>query len=142
MEEDKEFLQDTVKVVVHVQAQKGWDAEGSQDFKLIPLTRPYGLMAGMVFRARVAAGVPRTGIPVFVERYSPEPPKKLPPDELITFVSKTDSNGVLTCTLPSPGWWSITAQRDAGSRRYQGKDYPIRERATLWVFVNEAAVSK
>src|SRR6185437_3468160 len=42
MEEDSEFLQDTVKMVLHVQAQKGWDAAAG-DFEFVPLTRPYGL---------------------------------------------------------------------------------------------------
>src|SRR6516165_10705138 len=47
MEEDGEFLKDVVKVILHVQAQKGWDA-ASEDFVFAPLTRPYGLRPGMV----------------------------------------------------------------------------------------------
>jgi cobalt/nickel transport protein len=157
MAEDKEFLQDTAKVILHVQAQKGWDAAPGKDFKIVPLTRPYGLLAGMVVQARITGGaqpfaeksddpskliigmrdIPLAGLPVFVERFNPAPPKKLPPDELITFASKTDPNGIITTTLPSAGWWSITAQRDAGQRNYNGKDYPLRQRATLWVYVNE-----
>jgi cobalt/nickel transport protein len=157
MAEDKEFLQDTAKVVLHVQAQKGWDRAPGKDFKIVPLTRPYGLLAGMVYQARVTSGTqligegtgdpskitlgvrdtPLAGLPVFIERFNPEPPRKLPPDELITFATKTDPSGVITSTLPSAGWWSITAQRDAGNRNYNGKDYPLRQRATLWVHVNE-----
>ena len=152
MPEDKEFLQDTAMVVLHVQAQKGWDKDPLQTFRITPLTRPYGLQAGMVFQARVlersvpnldglggppVRDFPLPGLAVFIERFNPAPPKKLPADELITFVTKTDPNGILTSTLPSAGWWSITAQRDAGSRNYDGKDYPLRQRATLWVFVNE-----
>src|SRR5262249_9363277 len=53
--DDKEFLQDTVKVVLHVQAQKGWDVNQGKDFKIVPLTRPYGLLAGMVYQARITA---------------------------------------------------------------------------------------
>src|SRR5262249_29163456 len=49
MEEDGEFLQDVVKVVLHVQAQKGWDAPVRGEFEVMPLTRPYGLQPGMVF---------------------------------------------------------------------------------------------
>src|SRR4051794_24088443 len=36
------FLEDTVKVTVHVQAQKLWDAAAGARFELVPLTRPYG----------------------------------------------------------------------------------------------------
>jgi cobalt/nickel transport protein len=152
MPEEREFLQDTVKVVLHVQAQKGWDAADDQQLQIVPLTRPYGLQAGMVFQARVldqpAIGfggpmpgkpaVSQPGLPVFIERYNPQPPKVLPPDELITFTAKTDPNGVVTCTLPSAGWWCIAAQRDAGRRPYEGKNYPVRQRVILWVHVNDA----
>ena len=52
IEEDQEFLQDMVKVVLHVQAQKGWDATAGQAFEMVPLTRPYGLQPSMVFQRR------------------------------------------------------------------------------------------
>src|SRR5207244_11331129 len=52
MEEDQEFLQDTVKVILHVQAQKGWDADPDRQFRIVPLTRPYGLQPGAVFQAQ------------------------------------------------------------------------------------------
>ena len=42
MEEEHEFWQDTVKVVLHVQAQKGWDAVAGQPLEMVPLTRLYG----------------------------------------------------------------------------------------------------
>jgi cobalt/nickel transport protein len=147
MAEEQEFLQDTAKVVVHVQAQKGWDVAENGRFQIVPLTRPYGITAGMVFRARVPDGraarggtpMPQDGLIVFSERYNPQPPKMLPPDELITFTSKTDPSGVLALTLPTSGWWCVAAQRDAGRRQYQGKDYPLRQRVILWVYVNETA---
>jgi len=61
----------------------------------------------------------------------------LPPDEQITRAVKTDPTGVATCTLTEPGWWSVTAHRDGGAREHGGKKYPVRQRATLWVFVDE-----
>jgi cobalt/nickel transport protein len=158
MAEEEEFFQDTVKVVLHVEAQKGWDAGVSPDFEPVPLTRPYGLQAGMVFQAQVKAPqlVPFEGKPgelpplnrpvkllplggalVEVERYNSTPPKELPPDEQITRAVKTDPNGVATCTLTDPGWWSITANHHDGQREHEGKKYPVLRRATLWVFVDE-----
>ena len=56
MESDNEFLQDNVKVVLHVQAQKRWDDAVDTEFELTPLTRPYGLEPGMVFQAELLAG--------------------------------------------------------------------------------------
>src|SRR5437868_141295 len=51
MKDENEFWQDTVKVVLHVQAQKGWDHNSKGDFQWLLLTRPYGLQPGMVFQA-------------------------------------------------------------------------------------------
>jgi cobalt/nickel transport protein len=142
MEEDQAFFQDTVKVVLHVQAQRGWD-EALGGFELIPLTRPYGLQPGMVFQARVSAdGKPLAGALAEIERYNPTPPKMLPPDEQITRTAKTDPNGVVTCTLPEAGWWCIAAERDGGKKEQNGKAYPVRQRAILWVYVDEKAAGK
>jgi uncharacterized GH25 family protein len=133
MEEDGEFLQDTVKVVLHVQAQKGWDV-ARRDFEWLPLTRPYGLQPGTVYQAQLQ---PAAGALAEVERYNAAPPKELPPDEQVTRTAKTDPNGVVTCTLAEPGWWCLTASRDGGKRERGGKEYPLRRRSTLWVFVDE-----
>lgn len=138
MEEDQEFLQDTVKTVLHVQAQNGWDRVAGQPFEMTPLTRPYGLQPGLVFQAQVLAGnKPLSGGIVEVEHYNPAVPKELPADEQITRAAKTDPNGVVTCTLAEPGWWCLTAQRDGGKLEHNGKTYPVRQRTTLWVWVDE-----
>jgi cobalt/nickel transport protein len=155
MEEDGEFLQDTVKVVLHVQAQKGWDA-AIGDFELVPLTRPYGLRPGTVFQVETAIRSPlsadRKGrerraesgkrMAVEIERYNTEPPKKLPPDEEITRTVRLDANGVATTTLSEAGWWCLTVARPQGTRMRDGKSYPLRQRATFWVFVDEPARSE
>jgi uncharacterized GH25 family protein len=137
MEEDEEFLEDTVKVVVHVQAQKGWDGAAGQALEMVPLTRPYGLQPGMVFQAQaLAESKPLAGVLVEIEHYHPAPPAKLPPDEHITRTAKTDPNGVVTATLAEPGWWCLTAQRAGGHKEHAGKMYPVKQRTTLWVMVD------
>jgi cobalt/nickel transport protein len=148
MEEEQQFFQDAVKVVLHVQAQKGWDAVADLPFEIVPLTRPYGLQPGMVFQAQVRSrpsppgGQVLAGGLVEIERYNPAAPKILPPDEQITRTAKTDSNGVVTCTLTEPGWWCITAQRDGGKQERDGKAYPVKQRASHWVFVDDQIISK
>ena len=148
MEESKDFVQDSVKVVLHVQTQKNWDAglplEFSDQINLItPVTRPYGLYPGMIFQAHVGritkGGSSNRGRQVEVERYHSQPVKNPPPDELITFKTKTDPNGVFTFAFPEPGWWSMTAAFQEKDRQYKGggKKGPLRDRATLWVFVND-----
>lgn len=146
MEEDSEFLQDAVRVTLHVQAQKGWDTVSEDDFELSPLTRPYGLQPGMVFQAQLQEKTKtlgrRGGTLVEIERYNATAPAKLPPDEQITHTVKTDPNGVATTTLTEPGWWCLTAARSQGTRMRDGKAYPLRQRCTLWVFVDEPAKDK
>jgi cobalt/nickel transport protein len=146
MAEDGEFLKDTVKVVLHVQTQQGWDAASREDFEFVPLTRPYGLRPGMVFQTQIQKSSKERANPagtlVEVEQYHAAPPKKLPPDEHITRTVKTDPNGVATTTLTEPGWWCLTASRSHGTRMHDGKSYPVRQRCTLWVFVDEAARSE
>jgi len=138
MPEDEEFLQDTVKVVLHVQVQKGWDASAGKAFEIVPLTRPYGLEPGMVFQAQVVADAgPVPGTLVEIEPYHAMPPQTLPADEQITRTAKTDPAGVATCTLTDAGWWCLTAQRDGGQKDHDGRSYPVKKRTTLWVFVDE-----
>jgi uncharacterized GH25 family protein len=154
MKEDGEFLQDTVKVILHVQAQKGWDAEIEGEFEgfsaspldpIMPLTRPYGLQPGMVFQGLVHAEMESLS-PVEVERYNAIAPKELPPDEHITRTVKIDPRdrrkGVFTTTLPEAGWWCLTAGHVAGIRQREGKKYPLRLRSTLWVYVDEKVTGK
>jgi cobalt/nickel transport protein len=138
MGEEQFFFQDTVKVVFHVQTQKGWDKPTGTGFELAPLTRPYGLQPGMVFQAQALfEGKPLPGALVEVEPYHTVPPKALPADEHMTRQVKTDANGVLTCTLTEAGWWCVTAERDGGKREHDGKMYPVRQRATFWVHVDD-----
>jgi cobalt/nickel transport protein len=140
MEEDGEFLEDTVKVVLHVQAQKGWDEyKEVREGEWMPLTRPYGLPAGVAFQARLPDC---PGALVEIERYNPTPPDKLPPDEQITRTAKTDPNGVVTATLTEPGWWCLAATFKRGTKEHDGKEHPLRQRSILWVYVDEPAVGR
>jgi uncharacterized GH25 family protein len=138
MEEDGEFLEDTAQAVLHVQAQKGWEAAGSPS-QWEPLTRPYGQEAGVAFQARLRS--PADGL-MEIERYNPAPPRELPPDEHITRTAKPDPNGVVTATLGEPGWWCLAACSQKGSRERDGKMYPLRRRSILWVFVSEKPAAR
>lgn len=138
MEEDREFLQDTVKVTLHVQAQNGWDRAAGSINELVPLTRPYALQPGMVVRAQaLSKGNPSAGALVEIERYQSTARKDLPPDEFRTYTAKTDAGGIVTCTLPDPGWWCLTAHGEKAKLEREGKPFPLRQRTTLWLFVDE-----
>jgi cobalt/nickel transport protein len=131
--DDEEVIEDVVRTVVHVQAQKAWDVDTKADPQIVPLTRPYGLRQGMLFQGRLHAGKQSDGAEVEIERYNAAPPKELPADELITFKTKTDPSGTFSFVFPEAGWWSLTAQVEAGTTKHKGVDVPLRRRATLWV---------
>jgi uncharacterized GH25 family protein len=149
----KEVVQDTVKVVVHVQAQKGWDMVSPGEFGCSPLTRPYGLLSNVVFQARFTGSVkkderrpnpfPNDNLLVEVERYNAKPPKVFPADEFITRTMKTDRDGVVTTGLPEAGWWCLTATRRRSEKvTVAGKEVAVKRRATLWVYVDKSAPVK
>ena len=54
-----------------------------------------------------------------------------------SYPDKTDPKGVFVSTLTEPGWWALTASRLAGTRDHDGKSHPLRQRSTLWVFVED-----
>ncbi len=134
-----EFEEDVAQAVVHVQAQNGWDAtQEAEGLHLTPLTRPYGLTPGMVFQALAHDGKKALALaPAEVERYNAAPPGEMPPDEQVTRTMKTDPNGVVTATLPEAGWWAVVVGIRDGKKERDGKEYPVRRRAILWVYVDE-----
>ncbi len=155
MEESKEFYQDTVQICLHVQTQNGWDKlspdrSGRDQFQfqfprpslMEPLTRPYGLLPGMVFQAKVPQHFDYNRVEI--ERYNPQRPKEILPDELVTFQVKSDPNRVFTCTLTEPGWWCITAQWETGPQMKDsdGKSRTVWQRTSLWVHVETKAAGK
>ena len=145
METDGEFLQDNVKVVLHVQAQKGWDGAFRTELELTPLTRPYGLEPGIAFQAKLGAGIPVkpvAGSLVEIEHYHAAAPKDIPSDEFCTRTAKTDGSGAVTATLTDAGWWCLAAAAEAGKKEHDGKSYPIRQRSILWVWVDPGVADK
>lgn len=137
--EAKEFVQDLVRVTLHVQAQNGWDTDPGEGFRMLPITRPYGLLPSMVFQGQVVKeqGDRSVSPHIEIERYNAAPPKELPPGLLVTFSTRVDPNGVFTFAFPEAGWWSFTAQRDAGMHERNGREYPLRQRVTMWVHVDK-----
>ena len=137
MAETKEFVQDLVRVTLHVQTQNNWDADPAEGFRILPITRPYGLLPTMVFQGEVAKepGDKNVSPYIEVERYNSEPPKDVPPEVFVTYRTRVDRAGVFTFAFPEAGWWSFTAERAAGTHERNGVEYPLRQRVTMWVHV-------
>ena len=115
---------DYTKLALHVsQVQAGWARTLNLPLELVPLTRPYGIPAGAVFRATaLEAGKPLGGALVSVEYKHTTRPAELPPEPLITRVERTAPDGTFMTTLDKPGWWILSVEHDEG-------------RGNLWVWV-------
>jgi len=134
---------DHVKLILHCQTQNGWERRVGGPVELLPLTRPYGLFRGIAFRAQLLRnGKPAANVAVEVEHLSASPPdpNRLPPEERITRVERTDPNGCFTTTLPETGWWVLGAEIQTGTAPDPASKTaePLRrvERAVLWVHVD------
>jgi uncharacterized GH25 family protein len=144
--EDDNYFEDVAKVVLHVQTQKGWDRQmatfENELLDIWPYTRPYGLLPGMTFKGRILnlRGLPNREDEIFgrlsieVEKYNERAPKKLPPDELITFKTKADPLGFFVATLPESGWWGITVSTRPPENL---KEKSSAKRTTFWFHVDE-----
>ncbi|QJA06635.1 DUF4198 domain-containing protein [Thermosulfurimonas marina] len=146
-QEEGEVWEDRMKTPLHVQVEKGWQNLCGFELEIQPLSRPYGLRVGQVFRGRVLLnGKPLPGAQLEVEKlngfYVPE--EKLPLDAygrvnepLITFVLKTDKEGFFEVGFPEGGWWVVNVAVPAGKAPYANRTFPRMLRSGIWLYVFE-----
>ncbi len=136
---DEPATQEIAETWVHVQQEKGWD-QNVDGWSC--LNRPYGILPGMVFRARLGelSGIHRMAdVPFEFEHLNSAPPAALPKSTLITFTGKTDLNGELAISLPKAGWWALSAEvgHVPASGSLPPAAGPIKKH-TLWLYVDQA----
>lgn len=144
-EQDK-FVQYVSKLEVPVHgASEGWDKPAGINFEILPMSRPFGLCAGMSFTGQVLLdGKPVAGALVEATALNsavkadirPMPsaeeladPQNKAKAEKAKNVPKTaplspyqavqelraDAQGVFTFTCPTPGWWAFAASNTSDS---------------------------
>ncbi len=88
----------------------GWERAVGLPVEIQPLTRPYGLWTGNVFRGIVLReGEPVPFATVEVEYWN-EGGRVIPPnDAFVTQVIKADAAGVFCYAMPRAGWWGFAA---------------------------------
>lgn len=132
------FIVHYAKVVVNgFGLETGWDSAVGLKAEIIPLTRPYGLYAGNVFRGIVKInGRPAPFIDVEIEYYNKDKQYTAPAGPFTTQVVKTDGNGIFAYAMPKPGWWGFAALGEAEEKmlnKKDGKRYPVEIGAVIWV---------
>ena len=147
VEEEELFWKDYVKQSIHVMAEKGWDRPMAMEIEIIPLTRPYGMEEGFVFKGQALfKGKPLAGAYVEIEKFNGFHVKEenLPTDQygnenvpMITRVSRTDLNGYVVYTLDEPGWWMVSVSCQDGAIKHEGKKFPLVKRGGLWIYVEK-----
>lgn len=130
------FIIHYTKVVVNgFGLEDAWDSELGLKAEMIPLTRPYGLVAGNVFQAVVKfKGKPAAGVPVEIEHFNKNKLVKVPVPQLITQIVKTDANGMFTYGIPREGWWGFAAlSTDDKKMKHEDKEFPVELGAVMWL---------
>lgn len=133
--EDCYIVHYTKTIVAAFGSEEGWDQPVGLKTEIVPLTRPFGLYAGNVFRGQVLLnGKPAAGCDVEVEFYNKSGKIKAPNDYMVTQVVKTDSNGIFSFAPPAAGWWGFAGLNTSDKpKNYQGKPKDVELGAVLWV---------
>lgn len=153
VEEEGMFWRDYVKAPIHVMAEVGWDKPVGLSIEMVPLTRPYGIEEGFVFKGQALyKGKPLANARVEIEKFNGfyVEGENLPTDQfgnedvpMITRAAKTDANGYVVYTLDEPGWWMVSVAHEPEEMvEHNGKKYPVEVRGGLWVHVQERFIQK
>ena len=152
--EQDSFSQYMVKLLFPaLDSSSGWDCVPDTSFTIVPCSRPFGLLAGMLLSGQVLRdGKPLSNALVEVARLDPELPmsitaaaparskRKLPERILPTRLQavqqvKADSRGIFAFACPQPGWWVFSSSMDGDPLKdYEGKLKPVRCRTELWAY--------
>lgn len=145
IKEEQYFVQDTVRVNIHDQAEKGWRFRHPDlaPYVFVPLTRPYGLRPGTVFQSRLNF----SGQFVELEKYNAEPQKELPTREFrnLNFTTVTEA---WPPALPEKGRWVLSSRQTPRAmtlpetKERESKKYLLLRRATLCVYVDGEPANK
>jgi len=132
---EHKYIVHFTKVVVDVGAGEGWDRLVGLPVEIEPLTRPYGLWTGNVFRGVVRKnGKPLPFAEIEVE-WRNDGSVKAPADPFVTQVIKADAQGSFVYAMPRAGWWGFAALTEADKTRPgpDGKPAKVEAGGLLWV---------
>lgn len=136
------FLQHYVKTTVPVHnVSTGWESPVGLLLEIQPLTRPFGLTAPVLFRARALFnGQAMKDAPVFLHSVTSDGKQALPSPWHASQEGRTNSAGEFAFVLNRAGWWCCVATMPGDSLK--GDDGNPRERelsAVFWLYVDAPA---
>lgn len=138
------YIQQFTKTIINVAGlPTDWDADLGLAAEIVPLSRPYAVLAGGTFSGVVkAAGQPVPFAEVEVEflnfppgmdanAFSVNALTKLPHSAFITHSIRADANGTFTFGIPMAGHWGFAALGVGTTKTHAGK--PLSQDAVIWV---------
>jgi cobalt/nickel transport protein len=132
---EKKYILHYTKAVVDFGSGDDWDAMVGFPIEIQPLSRPYGVWTGNVFRGVAKKnGKPLASADVEIE-WANDGSVKAPADPFITQVVKTDAQGVFAYAMPRAGWWAFNVLTDADKpiKGPDGKPARVEIGGTIWV---------
>lgn len=130
---EKRYLVHYAKVVVDFGSGEGWDKQAGLPVEIEPLTRPYGLWTGSVFRGLARKdGNPLPFARVEIEWVN-DGSVKVPADPFVTQEVRTDASGVFAFAMPKAGWWGFNVLIDGEIKGPDGQPADAELGGTLWV---------
>lgn len=143
-EANNRYLHEQAKVALPVKAEaNGWDASFGQSFEILPLTRPFGLVAPTLFSGRLLLdGKPLEHVAVRMGRVGNDKgqPVNVWAGNMETY---SGSDGEFSFVLNAPGWWHCQAAIKGSPLK--GPDGEMRERlrsTVFWLYVDGAQTPK
>ena len=126
----------TKTVVAAFGADAGWDQEVGLKTEIVPLSRPYGVYAGNLFKGVVKLnGKPAVGSLVEIEYYDREGKFPAANPYLVTQTVKADAGGKFAYAVPHHGWWGFAALNTADyTLPHEGKAQEVELGAVIWVY--------
>ncbi len=142
--EDKYIQQITKSFVNKGEIPTGWQEPVGLPTEIVPLNKPYGVVAGSTFSGVVLAdGKPVPGAEIEIEYMAAEPdiatnkprPATAAPIPGGAIVAISDANGTFSFGIPRAGFWGFAALEVGPAKQYQGKS--LSQDAVLWIRAHE-----
>lgn len=139
------YIQQFTKIVLNRSGlPTDWDQPAGLPTEIMPLNKPYNLLAGSSFTGRVmTGGQPVAGAEIEIEYMAAEPllegtgaaqPVTSPPPGGAV-VALSDDDGYFTFGIPRAGWWGFAALGVGSVTEHDGKE--LSQDAVLWVQAHE-----
>ncbi len=135
------YIQQITKTFVNKGgAPTGWNEPVGMKTEFVPLNKPYNVIAGSTFSARLlSGGKPVVGAEVEVEYLAAEPDMEANAPSEVTarpmpggaLVACTDENGVFTFGIPKAGFWGFAALGSGPDTEHAGKE--LSQDAVIWI---------